>query len=1049
MKNIFQLEVLPFIFCLGLTGCSKNLLQGTFNSSTPNTHASVDCQATGKATYFSKIEPYIQQNCVACHASNSNYTLLIGSANANANYQKSLNEIYNSPVTGLPLILSKISGKEPHGGGTFFLPGSTGYNDFANWIQGYSACSTITGSCRIVQTPTSIVLGSNGSQSNLTRASGLAMLLRLQTVFPNATSAELNPAQFSLYNSTGINTVLGSQERPVSAVSVVALQAITTNLCKKYSGGSLGSLFSPTSATLPGETLPTDSITSTALVAARNGWLYPYKSTDDEVQTLVVLYNQSLASAQASGANSVTATANAQIGLCTAIFMAPQFALGNRGPFDYFRRVSLEVAQSIPTMQQFSDLIKAATSGSSSSYLSSFVQSAQNSSGYIKTIENWHRGYLGLSPDPVLVASQDHRIMANNGATQIAAPKVTISNFGGTQIAGAPAPTDLRMAIPNIPGSYTSSELCDPQIQNFDPRTTQVQWQQYNAYNSTWETVGSINFDLTTGQSTVVNGSITLTNGAKLATSPADIAPSRYISGAYVYLSGNLSNSLSPMKTFTPGQRRVLRYSPSGLQNGYSPTMGYYSGKTIYACNAMSRFLATCVYRPISKDYVDAGSSAGTWNGLGELTNTNDPTSLRVPRPKFDFEQSFLDSLSHPVVLSQFHCGIPNPLEIQKAGTSSYNEFAAYPMGYSSLTAVSIPDQSTINTLAANYETDSAPATLGTEGGALSDISNELFNEPFQLLDYIVQNNIDYRQLVTANYSIGSDYLKLYYLTHGYRFPVLPPGYSRSSNPTALTKISSTTFQPLPISLMRSSLGAYAIEPKYINSFGNNGNIPAKPMSGILTQVGFLYPVSGGSYRTLAARILDRAMCGQPNTFIPNASQTALQSQYIPPQDKASHLQPSCIQCHINLDPLATAIGLNFWLTRTPLAANPTALAAKELSGEVELMSTSNFATYGVTGAGGNPSTGALLGQEVTGIQQVGQVLGSSNQFARCTVGQAFQNIFGRMAPAAADCASTANPSQDCQLIQKVTSDFMTSLGYNYNKMIEDLVISTDDMRAN
>lgn len=68
------------------------------------------------------------------------------------------------------------------------------------------------------------------------------------------------------------------------------------------------------------------------------------------------------------------------------------------------------------------------------------------------------------------------------------------------------------------------------------------------------------------------------------------------------------------------------------------------------------------------------------------------------------------------------------------------------------------------------------------------------------------------------------------------------------------------------------------------------------------------------------------------------------------------------------------------------------------------------------------------MGQPVSGVEQVGQVLANSPQFAQCAVQNAFQQIYGRL-PA----------FSDAQSVSGVVSHFMSD-GYSYKQMIRDLV---------
>lgn len=367
---------------------------------------------------------------------------------------------------------------------------------------------------------------------------------------------------------------------------------------------------------------------------------------------------------------------------------------------------------------------------------------------------------------------------------------------------------------------------------------------------------------------------------------------------------------------------------------------------------------------------------------------------------------------------------------------------------------------------------------------AMNRLRHDVSLEPYRLLNDIVSNDKDYRLLVTADYTFGGKELELAYRTQGWNLPAYPPGYTppafnpqpsqgnhTSNNPalsgtpaqnfnyanstdspwddTARIQIISTNssrvsspIQPIPFTWTQSSWsleqnftfvnngGTYdMIQPMWLNGYGGdgygggnqyyylNGNvIPPKKMSGVLTMPAFINPAYGSDskMRTLISRYFNMLLCGDPTIVQLTPSQQAFQTQYIPQishRDKAQ----GCFQCHVNVDPLASALSLNF--TDPNLTGQPSA----DGMGEGIYMSEGQRWT-------GQLSTGALMGQQVSGVEQVGQVLANSPQFAACAVQTAFQGIYGR-APAFADAQS----------VNAITQKFMND-GYSYKQMIRDLV---------
>lgn len=89
--------------------------------------------------------------------------------------------------------------------------------------------------------------------------------------------------------------------------------------------------------------------------------------------------------------------------------------------------------------------------------------------------------------------------------------------------------------------------------------------------------------------------------------------------------------------------------------------------------------------------------------------------------------------------------------------------------------------------------------------------------------------------------------------------------------------------------------------------------IPAKTMSGILTMPAFISPAYSSDYkmRTLISRYFNMLLCGDPTIVQLTPSQQSFQTQFIPQishRDKAQ----GCFQCHINVDPLASALSVSF-----------------------------------------------------------------------------------------------------------------------------------------
>ncbi len=202
--------------------------------------------------------------------------------------------------------------------------------------------------------------------------------------------------------------------------------------------------------------------------------------------------------------------------------------------------------------------------------------------------------------------------------------------------------------------------------------------------------------------------------------------------------------------------------------------------------------------------------------------------------------------------------------------------------------------------------------------------------------------------------------------------------------------------------------------------------MPPKTLSGVLTMPAFLTPVSS-SMRTVSARVFERLLCGNPAIFIPEGGQIALHKSHMLTKETAAgqHLDESkgCFSCHVNMDPLAKIFSYNF-----PKYVGGSGGEYYAMQGELGGVSfeLGHGYIYGLS-PGLKQSTGAFLGEEVTGIKELGQKIAKADLFYSCGVQRAFENIYGR--PIRFD---------EADFVKSVKDRFKAHR--SYNKMVRELV---------
>ena len=1041
MGNFSRLSIGLMGITLALTasGCffvTKDIAP-TRASQSPDT----SCVNAKAQTYFAaSVDPVLEMKCTTCHSSLS-FRLTVGSPDSNYTFAK--NEGQKIADFG--------TGGRGHQGGAVLSTSDAAL--VANWLTlentpcVASGGGTLRGSVCSVTSRVPAAAGAIPTASNLARSSGEGLYLRLSTLFPSQTIAA---SDFDLFLSAGLNQSLANDQRFTSATSQIAFLGKIESLCS----AAVSSPMSSTSALLAdfrlaGETVPVNAATRDVLMMARNIWVYPYAQNSAEVTELQTAYLNAYNASVAAGTSASQSNLIGETTVCVAALQAPQFWLGNARPLDVLRKVALEVGKTIPTPQDFAGLQGAADR---SAWMRTYVANLQTQPSYLQAVKYWHRDWLGLRTIKWDAGGNyDPRgwTYANNGASATMGIPATFStlNAPGTPLNGA---TQLSLNKSRLGYVYVDSQACQAIDQPFDPRTTSIVWEQMNpTLANAYEVIGTLQKQ---GNAWVeVPGSITLADGTKRVTGIADVNFGQTNGAGYRYIRGNLVGT--PLEYFAKGSRRVRRFSPSGEQNGFSHVKLPFSGQDAVVCNTLDRFITSCVYRLTSPKYTgisftvydESNRGNGTnasWNGQGNANFLADKVTYgpRLPRPVFLSDSVYTDSFAHGILLDQMRCGNPDPVEAAKAGLPGYNEDLAYPVGYVSMTDANPPAAAGLISTAINPNYQQPLSASMPEAQAIAQVKSDLGQDASRLITHVISSGIDYRQILLANYTFGSDYTRYYLATQSFFLPFQIPGFNQSPNPGNVVQFTSGGFGTFNSRWLRSDINQSSMSSSWQNYFANanlsNGSdvVSPKPIQGILNTVEFMGPVSTGM-RTVASRIITRATCGSINSFVPDASQAVLQAAFV---TQKSHLQSTCLKCHINLDPLAAAMNANF-------AADPTMSNSSVQKYGAEMDNSQMNGLYGIRGLN-NPGTGAFLGQPITGLAGLASVLANSDQFATCAVRKAFENIFGRSLPNVETCA--ANPGNaDCALVYQTTQVF--KLDYNYNKMVQELVASPLNLTGN
>ena len=869
-------------------------------------------------------------------------------------------------------------------------------------------------------------------QSNLTRVSGRALSIRLTQLFPGQ-AALVSPEKFSLEEAINLNRSIAQIERPVSALEQIAVKALVNQLCEgetlppTYPSTSGGIYSSKVWFTSENASAVKDEAVLAAMVVSRNAWLEPYAADSAEISTLAQLYRDVSANQPGETATASAMRVRGHRAVCVAALTAAQFTMGSPGPRDGLRRMLVEVAGRVPTFAE----LEAVSLGTKT--IVDFLDEAQSNrqSGYYTAIHQWHNDWLGLRKFIDTASTSDPRT--------IYAGTSGVSGFSGmapyytTLLAGSSVPvvriTDypdkfVPIYPPSVPTSIANQQA-------FDPRTAIMYYDYRETASSPWEVfgafvqadfvdyyIGQMNL-LLPASSQLTRADCTSYGFPLMGSDPATLTrvrrnmPLYYTCKGRIHQQGQivvpqaLNQDLNVYQAYTfYTNSQIRRFAPGWIngqpapkdQNGYSYVKTWYSGEGRWIHNTVSRYLATCFLRARS------GTSTYTMDG-----GYFHPYSVARLGSGFlywlvgGFANAKLQwQYFNPQLLPQFHCGVPNesafyqPFQLGNPTddpTFAYED-AALPWGFNPAQAPYGADP--VGPLNDVMSMAVAVSEVGNEALAIKRLRDDLYKEPYRLLDEVVAKNQSYQDFFTANYTFGHTELRLLYATHGLAVPARPSAYRLPSfDPAApLERISQNDGDS---GLMHSNM---VTKSELADFRGDNTSayrrshtpyrIGVRPAAGVLSMPAFIAPV-GGKMRTLSSRYFLRLLCGDPSSYAPTGGEKSTHEKYmlspeINPTASQHFTLKTCYACHVNLDPLGAALGANF--------LKSVQTGQDDITGEMGSLGSLG----GILGVdfSGPKGVGAFLGSEVIGVEGVANKLVQSDKWARCVVEKTFLNVFGR-----------------------------------------------------
>lgn len=881
----------------------------------------------------------------------------------------------------------------------------------------------------------------NFNQSVLGRNVGPELEPQFRAIFPNKNIPSLSYLAYKkLVRDGGVSAdfeienpavkPLNDPSRSQGVSSQLAWEKLVDQLCVNTTdrGAEENSniLFKADDDLLLGsnESYPTDADTKKIFIAVRRAWRAPLKETEPAIVSLKKNYLAVKAKLGNEGADRA---------LCEAVLLSPQFWLGAGGASEPARKVYQRLANRLPTIKE----LEAYTTGKST--LADIVKSIQKNeeSKYLDNIWRWHDWQYGFNTN-----------MFSNyvGNTTF---------FGVTHGMNGPAGglystwpmnfTMWGMMLTEEGGKLNSQKFtalgmhCDGGDEAFDPRTNGFAY-YYNgqllARRLLRDTPGLGNGD----QSFNVGGETFSPNDFSQQyqySTPSNPVKCNDDGGTGGCGQFHFADGTKFQRAFGGQNRdkydsfRIYRITPEGKEQRGTSRIKMYYGDEISVCNSFIRPMLTC----------------GGFNMPGDVTGGN----ITVNPGKFN----------------NLYCGRPDT-NAMKSLTTGYE----VPRGYDVNQAL---DASKLNDVmiaqpSMQFFGDfreylwTKQRQVGNQMYPYMQILDDLHREPERFVKYLIKNNKDYRELITANWTIGSEYYKLFIASNGMPIMAYPPGYEKyydsnsraslshrySESELSNALITSKDFQPLSANYFYKN-GVNAVRNKENMAFDlwmdedkktkdmneyvlwkSQAEFSPRPLSGILTMPAFIQPTAIKA-RTYSARIFQRVLCRLPSEVAVPAGAQEAHKKFIPTREPGGnkHVDPNrgCFSCHMGLDPLAAAVSGSF-MTRVGETTMTDFLGELFTSGGIAFGDKSPDVNGIRWGSYNSRGEGMFQGKSIRGFQELGKAVAESDEFSDCAVTTAFKNVYGR------------DPSEeDLKIIAIVKKKFKQS-GYNYNQMISDLVTS-------